>query len=178
MQNSAFSELLLQIQDRIQEKVTAIRQVDEEKGQLESYDEKTGRPMVSFPCLLVDFNVLAITDQGDGIQDVQLDVVLRLGFPPFSSAASWMPQDVKEKGLKYFDIEYFVYLALHTWTPEGFTTFLNRPSRTEKREDTLRVRELHYETEYRETSLQPQRTRINKPALEVETQEVAQPGTS
>lgn len=167
-QNSPFTELILQIQERINTEIGTeiIRMVDEDKGQLESAD-KNGKPPVSFPCVLIDFTVLNIDDLGDGVQHVELMVQLRLGFPPFSVASSWMPTSTKLKALKYFDIEFLLFRALHGWAPAGFKAFMRRPPQTESREDTLRVRSLPFETSFEDTSAQPVRSTIPKNTISV-----------
>lgn len=151
-QNSAFSELILLLQERIKTEVPDIRMVDEDKGQLEDIDPKNNRPPVSWPCLLIDFQNCKYDDLGELVQTVDGALVLRLGFPPYSSAASWMPTATKVKALRYFDIEWQVYKALHGWQPEGFGTLLCRSSDTEKRMDAIRVRELRYELTFEEHS--------------------------
>lgn len=165
-QNSAFSELFLQVQDRIKTQVTDIRMVDEDKGQLESYDEKTGKPPVSWPCVLIGFENVTADNMGDLTQMINGTLVLRLGFPPFSYASSWAPDlATKEKALKYFDYEWQIYKALHGWTPEHFDTLAFRAADTERREDPIRVRVLRYEIGFEEYSAEPAHTTIAKPTM-------------
>ena len=143
-----FGDLLLQLQARIKTIATGIREINEDKGQLESYDI---RPAVAFPCVLIDFD-FQFDDLGDNIQSGNGMVIVRLAFPPFSSASSLMPQTVKEKALAYTDYEMQVYQALHGWRPNGFAPLARRNAVTEKRADTLRVRELRFDTEFEDYS--------------------------
>lgn len=167
-QNSPFSELILQIQDRIKAQVPIIRMIDEDKGQLEDVDEKSGKPPVSWPCLLIDFPDATFDELGDDISQVEAEVILRLGFPPYSLATSWFPKDVKVNALKYFDIEHDIYAALHGWEAGNLGSMICRKARTERRNDGIRVRELRYEVVFCEYSAQPVKD-IQKipPTLEV-----------
>lgn len=171
-QNSAFADIILQIQARIKTVVgdDVIRMVDEDKGQLESYDQRTGKPAVSFPCLLINFEDFDFNDIGNNAQVVTGKVVLRLGFPPFSSAASWMPLTVKQKALKYFDYEWLIYKALHGWKMDNIGYINCRNAVTERREDPIRVRALSYEIEFEEYSASTDYNRISKPPDEYETE--------
>lgn len=62
--DNPFGDLLLQLQARIQQEVLEIREIAEDKGQLESYDI---RPAVSFPCVLIDFD-FKFDDMGENTQ--------------------------------------------------------------------------------------------------------------
>lgn len=147
-----FGNLLLQIQARIRSLAPAIREVNEDRGQLESYEL---RPPVSFPCVLVDFD-FNFTDWGELVQHAEGAVVIRLAFPPFSNASSLMPETVREKALAYTDYELLLHRALHGWQPETITDndekqisygALTRESiTTERRSDAIRVRVIRYRT--------------------------------
>lgn len=170
-QDAPFSELVLQLQTLVMAMDgKPIRHVDEEKGQLESYDMQLGRPAVSFPCLLVDFEDFEYNDIGNNEQDVAGQIVLRVGFPPFSAPASWFPQGYKVKGLKYFDIEHQLYTVLHGADFEGFRVLRWRKATTEKREDGIRVRVIRLDTGFFEDSAAPVKTTIPKPPVEITTE--------
>lgn len=149
MQNP-FGNLLLQIQERIKSVAPVIREVNEDRGQLESYEI---RPAVSFPCVLVDFD-FNFTDWGELVQHGDGAVVIRLAFPPFSSASSLMPETVREKALAYTDYELLLHKALHGWQPESITdeegkainygALTRESATTERRNDTIRVRVIRY----------------------------------
>ncbi|MFN4249074.1 MAG: hypothetical protein ACK4EY_15205 [Flavipsychrobacter sp.] len=172
-ENSAFSQLLLELQNRIDTEIgtNVIRMVDEDKGQLESYDPKTQRPPVSWPCVLIGFDIDEPQDMGENTQRITGRAILRLGFPPFSMASSWMPLSVKQKALRYFDYEWLIYKALNGWQPDKFDVLAFRGASSEKREDPIRVRELLYEIGWEETSAQTVRTTIPKPPMEWEEEE-------
>ena len=157
--DNPFGDLLIQIQERLKNIAPQIREVSEDKGQLEAYDV---RPAVSFPCGLIDFD-FNFNDIGQNIQIGAGMVIFRLAFPPFSSASSLMPVPVREKALAYSDYEMLVYQALHGWRPNGFAPLSRRSAKTEKRMDTLRVREIAFETEFEDYSAQDQsdKTAIN-----------------
>lgn len=166
-ENSAFTEIIFKIQERIKSQVPVIRMTDEDAGQLEDYDAK-GRPAVSWPCLLIGFEDFEFNDIGNNAQIVSGKVLLRLGFPPFSLASSWMPLATKQKALKYFDYEWQVYKALHGWNIPGIGYMNCRGATTERREDPIRVRALTYEVEFEEYSASPTQNIIPKMPEEFE----------
>lgn len=162
MQNP-FGHLILELQKRIRTQVPQIREVAEDKGQLEHYDTK---PAVSFPCVLIDFD-FNFDDMGDNTQMADGQVVLRLAFPPYSSSSSLMPDLVKEKGLSYTDIEWNLNKALHGWQPANMGYLARRKAQTEMRRDPLRVREIRYEMSFEDYSAQDQHTFTPRPDLDV-----------
>ncbi len=60
------------------------RYVDQDLGQLEME-----RPPVLWPCVLIDIDEMSFRNMTDAAQLGTVKVVLRLGFPPLGSAASW-----------------------------------------------------------------------------------------
>ncbi|MBS1740713.1 MAG: hypothetical protein JST88_09250 [Bacteroidetes bacterium] len=161
--NNPFGSLLLQLQARIKAVASAIREVNEDKGQLEGYEL---RPAVSFPCVLIDFD-FQFDDLGDNIQMASGNVIVRLAFPPFSSAGSLMPQGVREKALAYTDYEMQVYQALHGWRPTGFAPLSRRAAVTEKRTDTIRVREIRFDTQFEDYSAADEHSNVSINNFEV-----------
>lgn len=159
---SFHAQLFLAIQARIESEVSEIRWIDQDLGQLEFYTE---RPSVSWPCLLIDIGGTNYEDESQYKQDGSVSIELRLGFPPFSSAANASPKSVKENALKYYELEQKVYVALQGWQPiitvdeideEIAQPLVRKSSVTEKRDDPYRVRVLTYATNYQDASAMPE----------------------
>ncbi len=159
--NSQFANLFLLLQARIAT-VTQIKHIDQDFGQMEDHNGNN-RPPVSWPCCLIDINSTTFTDYSQNAQSAIAKVVLRLGFPPYSSSASATPTEYKEKAIAYYDIEFLLHQALQGWSPDGDTgdTFghMNRISAaSENREDFLRVRAITYDIAFEDFSTKTQIT--------------------
>lgn len=162
--DNPFGSLLQQLQERIKDIAPEIREIDEDKGQLEGYDIK---PPVSFPWAGIDFD-FRFDDLGGNVQWADGEVIIRLAFPPFSSASSLMSTNVRDKALAYTDYEMKIYQALHGWRPTGFAPFSRRSAVTEKRDDALRVREIRFQTAFEDYSAQDEQTFSPAPGVEFE----------
>lgn len=152
--NSVFAQLFLAIQNHLKDVLPTIRQVDQDLGQLDYYPED-GRPNVSWPCLLLDFDATA-DELGDGVQWLSINVNCRLAFSPYSSAASFVPDIVREKALEFYEVELQLYQALQGFDAGGIVQPLSRMGAiiTEKREDPFRVRQMTFTTATQDFSAQ------------------------
>ncbi|TAN18814.1 MAG: hypothetical protein EPN37_04440 [Chitinophagaceae bacterium] len=148
--NSPFVNLFYALQAQIQSLVPAIRWIDQEMGQLEHYTE---RPPVSWPCVLIDFDGWSFENMGRNCQTAEGDIILRLGFAPFSYSNQLSP--VKDAALAFYDVEFSLHQALHDWQPGGFSHLTRLTANTEKRHDAIRVRMLRYHTAFEDYSTQP-----------------------
>lgn len=161
MYQSFYSLLFVALQARIQEQVPEIRWVDLDTGQLESYDI---RPAVAWPCVLIDFPASQFTNESQLVQWGDVNIELRLGFPEFSQSSNTAPVAVKEKALKFFELESKLYKALQGWAAsdqEGETIsqpLIRLQVATEKREDAIRVRSMVFTTAFQDASAQPEYT--------------------
>lgn len=88
--------------------------IDIDRGQLDYYDQ---RPAVTFPCCLIDFPNMTFADEGQNVQWANVAVKVRLGFSPFSSAASIVPDVAKEQAMQFWEMENKVFKALQGWMP-------------------------------------------------------------
>jgi hypothetical protein len=135
--------------------VKELKWIDQDLGQLENYDT---RPAVAFPCALIDFTQANYSSLAELAQFGEFTVQIRLGFTPFSSANQNAPTSVREKALRYYDIEQKVFDALMGWHND-FTQPLVRVSAiSEHRENDsmgLRVRVLTFTSSYQDESAQP-----------------------
>jgi hypothetical protein len=163
--NGYNAQLFIAIQRHLLATVPAIKWIDQDFSQLESYDpsDPNSRPPVIFPCALIDFPDATHNDDGNLCQTSDVSVDIRLGFTPYSQSYSGAPESVQERALEYYGIEQQVYQALHGWTPcltqdddtviEIGQPLSRRGSGTEKREDNLRVRVLRLTTSYHDATI-------------------------
>ncbi len=158
-----FGLMLIAIQDRIAEKVPAIKWVDQDLGQLE---EDTDRPRVQWPCLLVDFTETDYSEMSVMRQWGAVNLQFRLGFNPFSSAAAATPSKYRQEALKYYELEQEVYIAFQAWDAGGLCQPMTRTrGTTEKREDLFRVRVMNFTTTFEDASAVPVRSQVTRPPL-------------
>jgi hypothetical protein len=137
--NSQFANLFLAVQTQIAA-VASVKHVDQDLGQFE--DE---RPPVTFPAVLIDVDNFIFSDAGENIQLANGQLILRIGFPPYSASSNVVPTQYKQSAINYYDIEYAIHAALQGWSPGDAFGKLDRVSaRTEKRTDNLRVRIVTY----------------------------------
>lgn len=161
-----FAELLIQIQNRLLDKVPEIKYVNQDLGQLEVYT--MGSPSVDWPCYLVDFVDTVYSDLSGGEQEAELTIRGRLGFNPFSQTSNLQPEDVRRLGLYYYELENKIHSALHGWQPlKDDNTPLCQPlsrrrAYTEKRdEDAFRVRGIDFTLGFHDDFASPVISSIN-----------------
>jgi hypothetical protein len=165
---SEFALLYLALQQRLQAiQVTinegdapqsAFRFIDQEMGQME-YHNGDNNPPVDWPCVLIDIDDAKFSELGDNIQQGDIKVVIRLGFPPFSGTDLLTPPEFRNKALFFYELEKAVNLVMHGWSPrlvtvsdtepqadltEIYKALIRESATTEKRQDFIRVRVLTY----------------------------------
>ena len=160
--NSPFSNLYEQIMLRIKDQVQSVRYINQELGQLENYSSSTGRPAVTYPCVLIDLDSFSTSDLGGNAQSLEGEVVIRLALDTWSNASSLASAETREKSLKYFDVEFDIYQAISSWSPDSlynedtliahFSTLARIAVSTEKREDGIRVRVMRFKAEIEDYS--------------------------
>jgi hypothetical protein len=140
--NAPFANIFLAIQARIAENMHDIRHIAHDLGQL----SVKGRPPVSWPCVLIDFEDFSFSNLGEHIQSAMGTVVVRLGFAPHSGTGKDTPEAYKEKALTYYDLEWELHKLLHGWSPDEQTAgaMIRTGTATQRRTDSYRVRELRY----------------------------------
>lgn len=139
--NAPLSQLFLALQARVQATVAAIQTIDQDLGQL-----KPGiRPPVSWPCMLIDFEVFRFEDLSENVQTANGIVLLQLGFAPRSSSAAITPVNYVQMALDYYELEWDLHKVLQGWCPgDSFGSLDRISSETQKRNDSYRVREIRY----------------------------------
>jgi hypothetical protein len=155
--NSYFSQLYLDLQQRIKSQVEKIAWIEQDFGQ-ETGDRY--RAKVAFPAVLIDFPSADYDNIATGGQTAAVTVSVRLLVAPFSQSYGSAPEEVKEKALEYLELEQELTAALHGRAPspveraggEAYTQPLMRTRRTAaNRNDTgLRIIELQFTAAYEE----------------------------
>lgn len=142
--NSPFANIFIGIQQHIVNTIPAINYIDQDLGQLKK-DHNTLRPSVAFPCILIDFEDCSFENLSENVQTAKGNVVLRLGFAPYSNSSQSTPQDYIENAINYYDIEWDLHKTLQGWSPSTDIGTLTRIyAGTQQRTDSIRVRELRY----------------------------------
>ncbi|MBL0144914.1 MAG: hypothetical protein IPP48_03300 [Chitinophagaceae bacterium] len=88
------AQLFVAVQNRLKEKVTALKWIDQNFGQLDNYELK---PPVLFPCGLIDLSGFSFEDLPNGKQRANGRVVIILSTTPFSNSNASTPEPQKKK---------------------------------------------------------------------------------
>lgn len=151
--NSPFAQLFLALQTHVKSTVTHINYVAQDTGQL----SVKGRPPVSFPCVLIDFDKFSFGNMGEGVQTASGEVVLKLGFAPLSPTAHNTPDEYKDMALSYYELEWALHKALHGWSARAsFGSMIRVSADTQNRSDGYRVREIRYSVTFDDYSTRPE----------------------
>ena len=111
---SFYAQAFLALQARIIELVPAIKFVDQNIGQ---YGFDDFRTRVTFPAVLIDFPNTTFSGMQGNIQLGNTTISLSLLFDSYSQTVNGTPDNVKELGLQYLEIEQQLHIAM-----QGFET--------------------------------------------------------
>jgi hypothetical protein len=163
------SIFLLRFQEYLKTKVPELNYINQDLGQLEYYT--MDRPAVAWPCALLDMSDTNYADQLNNVQEGTAVIVVRIGFNPFSATSNLQPEEVRKKGLFYYELEQKVYQALQGWDADGLCQPLTRIRKTtEKREeDAFRVRVLVFTTMFEDDGAQKESYKLTLP-LDIEAE--------
>jgi len=150
---SIFANMYLKLVDQLKTECPNIRYIDQDLGQLEHYDM---RPAISIPCALIDIDDIAFEHNGDNAQTGEGIIQVRIGMQPYSDSNNLVPDSVREKALAFYEHEQEVYLALQGFSQDNFRDLNRVSAKTEKRNDTLRVRVIRFRFGLEDYSAMPQ----------------------
>ncbi len=180
--NSPIAELFLHIQAKIATLTTSIdgvdqpcfRYIDQDLGQLEG---SSGRYAVSWPCALIDIDDFIYTAISHNCQLASGKVIIRIGFPPLSGSHGSAPEEYRERAIFYYELEHILHHTLHGWKPaneyaadaiplplQGFGVLNRIASKTARRKDNVRVREVTYAIAFEDYTTAPPRLTTAIPA--------------
>jgi len=163
--NSPFANFFLAIQARVQNVMPANTYIDQDMGQLKN-DKGTVRLPVTWPCVLIDFEDFEFENMADNVQAAKGTVVIRLGFAPASNSSATTPDEYKMLALSYYETEFMLHKALQGWSVgDDYGNLCRTHADTQRRSDTIRVREIRYSIAFEDYSTQPQQTKVNVPIV-------------
>lgn len=139
-------QITLEIFNRLETEVPALRWIDLESGQLDS----PARPAVAFPACLIELSYPRCEDVSQYGQNVSATVTLRLVFMPGGATNHRSP--VQEDGLNALETVEAVHHALQGWGTNALSNFARTTAAPEKRRDGLQVFRITYETSFQETT--------------------------
>jgi len=148
MEEYFFSQILLDLYDRISTEVPEIKYIDQDLGQLGQTDDNE-RPPISSPAVLIDFPNSDYSELAAGAQIGAVSITFQLAFETYSQTWHKAPREVIEKGLDYLKIEQKLHKCLQKWHLEYFTPLIRTNVKSQNNNDIgLRVRQLTYSTSY------------------------------
>jgi hypothetical protein len=142
-------ELYEAIVTRLTAEVSALKEIDLEMGQLEilALGEK---PIVLFPCALIDISYPLCEDENADIQMVTASVNIRIAFEcplPTDNLASTARRTA---ALNLFSIVDSVYTALQGYSTTEFGTFSRKRMSPDNRFAGIKIINLLFETNFEE----------------------------
>jgi hypothetical protein len=140
--------------------------IDMDYGQLEHKE----RPMVAFPCILIKFPDWNFKDMAKAAQEASGNIILKVADDPVTATTGITPAEYIEAGLKAFEMEQALFVALDnrsvsfTADNSAYTTRLSRvSSRPDSRRPGLNIREITYSCSFQDYSATPAPETINVP---------------
>lgn len=143
-------KLLIDITERLTEKVPALKYIDEDFGQLDYY---SNHPPVKYPCALVDATEATWTNTLKREQTGLVQVVIRVADLKLSNTSGKAPQGQKDKAFAVFTILKDVYKALQGWTgSQHYAGLIRMSNKRIKRDDGVRIYEIRFTTQLKDSS--------------------------
>lgn len=148
--DSKFAKIYTALAGRIKAQVPEIKWIDIDAAQLEVFET---RPAVLLPCVLIDFPQTNYTEKNNRFQHGNTLITFKVAFQKLENTNAETPQAIGERGLKYFETEHKLFLALQDYNADGN---LNIPlvrlsCATQLRDDNLRVRIITYKATFQDT---------------------------
>lgn len=151
--NTFYKTLFLALQEHIAKEVPEIKFIDQNIGQ---YGFDDFRAKVAFPAILIDFPNTTFSALAGNIQLGVASVEISLFFDVYAQTYHFAPEETKEIGLNYFEIEQKVFKALQGFNANGLCTPLIRSEiRSQNNNEIgMRIRQLYFSTEYEDYTLE------------------------
>lgn len=151
--NTFYKTLFLALQERITAEVPEIKFIDQNIGQ---YGFDDFRAKVAFPAILIDFPNTTFSALAGNIQLGSASIEISLFFDVYAQTYHFAPEETKEIGLNYFEIEQKVFKALQGFNANGLCTpFVRSEVRSQNNNEIgMRIRQLYFSTEYEDYTLE------------------------
>ncbi len=146
-------QLIADIKARLAEKVTALRYIDEDWGQLDYYASDAP---VKWPCVLIDVDQTPWTNQGSRVQMGMAQLSLRFADLKLSNTNPKAPAGQRTAAASIYDVMQTAFKHLHGWTASSANGPLTRTlTRKVNREDGIREFEVIYSVQLLDTDAKP-----------------------
>lgn len=132
------------LMDRLKTKVTELRWIDFDFGQLESPE----RPPVAFPAALITIEVIEASDITDDVQDCTALISVRLAFDHLGKTSAGTPQPGLDNALNPYNIVGKVYAALQGWHTAHFDPLSRLRQRAEQSRHNLFIYRIDFQTRF------------------------------
>lgn len=151
--NSFYKSLFLALQERITAEAPEVAFIDQNVGQ---YGFDDFRAKVAFPAVLIDFPNTSFSALNGNAQLGSAVIEISLFFDIYAQTYHFAPDDTKELGLQYFEIEQKIFKALQGWDANGLCTPLVRTDAKSQNNNEIgmRIRQLYFTTEYEDYTLE------------------------
>lgn len=145
-------QIVEDVQNRLIQKVSELKYVDEDWGQMDSPN-----PPVKYPCSLIDIQGAEYTDEGNLIQQGTVMVVIKLYLLKLSNSSNAAPQSQKDKYKKNWLLMKNVNKAIHgqNFLQLGHGLLMRKRFRKIKRDDGIIGFEIYYEIQFKDTTCVP-----------------------
>ncbi len=143
-------QIYLKVSQQIQSQVSEIRMIDLNYGQLEVLDQDM-IPAVIMPCALIDINYTKCEDMGEGEQQVEARIVVRLAFRMPFPTDNLSPAQKRAKAIELMQVVRKVYKALQGWGTVEFSTLSRSRQTTNNRYPGVKVIDMEFTTTFIDT---------------------------
>lgn len=140
-------EILLQLIDLI-EKVSGIRYVSEDYGQIDFMPTERGTYSVKFPCVLISVTNIEYSTQGRHTDMAIATIAIRVANDPASIASGKAPDSHKQQAFAILDVIEAIDSAVHGYKGDTFKQLQRQSVQKAIREDCLREYAMFFRTSY------------------------------
>lgn len=156
--DSPFARIFLDLQEHIKTEVPEIAYIEQDLGQLGSDDP---RKMMIFPGVLIDFPTTPYSNLQGKNQLALPTINILVVQDSYSQTYNLAPQEVREIGLQYLEIEQKVFMAVASWESDYCEGLVRTNANGHNRNDLgLRVRELVFTSEFEDRSCDDNSRRV------------------
>lgn len=142
--------LFLAIQTRILDQVPEIKYIDQNLGQ---YMHEEFRKQILSPTVLIDFPITDFSELQGNNQFGGITISVTLFYDIWDHTNSLTPQDIKEAGLLYLEVNQKLFMALQGWNPDFCEPLIRTQSKGHNANETgLRVKETTFTTSFEDYS--------------------------
>lgn len=155
--------LLTDIQERLNSKVAALKYIDEDWGQLDDYSPNFP---VQWPCCLVDCSNANYENMGKNVQLGLATIRLLIGNIKLTNSSQKAPAGQKLQNKSFRVLMTAIYTALQGWAgSEGYSKLIRIREGRIKRNDGVKVHEMFFTVEIKDSSAMPTLTTLAAPTI-------------